>query len=189
MPHSYNETATSSAASFPRRTAPAASSLPPPTLLGMQVTTNYRLVPQRGIHLPHKKQPTVIKNSVPSPPWDSAFRPAFLPLWRCFWEYQVTFAPSRDSRPLKPWKMGVGTAENATHEKGVIQEPIHSRAKTAVFWAEEQRKGRGRQMFIRYGYLRPFRDLQQSFGFRYSVVDGVVAGIYFRGLVACLGGT
>jgi hypothetical protein len=44
-------------------------------------------------------------------------------------------------------------------------------------------------MFIRYGYPRPFRDLQQSFGFRYSVVDGVVAGIYFRGLVAYLGGT
>jgi hypothetical protein len=44
-------------------------------------------------------------------------------------------------------------------------------------------------MFIRYGYPRPSRDLQQSFGFRYSVVDGVVAGIYFRGLVAYLGGT
>lgn len=38
---------------FPRRTAPAASSLPPPTLLGMQ-QTKYQPVPQRGIHLPHK---------------------------------------------------------------------------------------------------------------------------------------
>lgn len=84
--------------------------------------------------------------------------------------------------------MGVGTAENATREKGVIREPTPAQ-NSSFFGTGRGEEGEGREMFIRYGYLRPFCDLQQSFGFRYSVVDGVVAGIYFRGLVACLGGT
>ena len=139
MPHSYNETATSSAASFPvgQHPQPAHSHLPPYSVCNKLSINQFRSAESTC----PTKQPTVIKNSVPSPPWDSAFRPAFLPLWRCFWEYQVTFAPSRDSRPLKPWKMGVGTAENATREKGVIREPTPAQ-NSSFFW-DRKRRGRG----------------------------------------------
>lgn len=139
MPHSYNETATSSAASFPRRTAPAASSLPPPTLLGMQ-QTKYQPVPQRGIHLPHKtahryqefRSKPALGFRVPS---------CILAAMALLLGISGDFRSVPRFSPLKTLENGVGTAENATREKGVIREPTPAQ-NSSFFW-DRKRRGRG----------------------------------------------